>query len=167
MVSFRRAASDGHAATALLDEYFAFRAATFPGGAAAYRVTTPPPAEFAHPRGVFVIAEGENLAGEPADVGCGGIRRVDGPAATFEVKHLWIRPHVRGTGLGTALLAELEREARSLGATELVLDTNDSLDAAAALYASAGFERTAAYNDNPNATAWYRKSLLPSAADER
>lgn len=166
MVSFRRAASDGQAATALLNEYFAFRAATFPGGASAYRVSTPAPAEFTPPHGVFVIAEGENLAGEPADVGCGGIRLIDAKESTLEIKHLWVRPHVRRTGLGTALLAELEREARSLGATALVLDTNDSLDAAAALYATAGFERVAAYNDNPNATAWYRKALLPTSADE-
>ncbi len=40
-----------------------------------------------------------------------------------------------------------------------MLDTNDSLAAAGALYRSAGFERIPPYNDNPNATAWYRKPL--------
>jgi len=40
-----------------------------------------------------------------------------------------------------------------------VLDTNDSLEAAAGLYRSSGFESVPAYNDNPNATTWYRKRL--------
>jgi len=93
--------------------------------------------------------------------GCAGIRRLpaDPPAVRYEVKHLWVRPEVRGGGHGRALLEELERRARHLGATELVLDTNRVLQAAAALYARLGFERIAPYNDNPNATDWYRKAL--------
>jgi hypothetical protein len=47
-----------------------------------------------------------------------------------------------------------------LGATELVLDTNASLEAAAGLYQSSGFLDVPAYNDNPNATNWYRKELV-------
>jgi GNAT superfamily N-acetyltransferase len=62
-------------------------------------------------------------------------------------------------GVGRALLAELERRALALGATELVLDTNDSLEAAGSLYRSSGFEPSEPYNGNPNATAWFRKSL--------
>ena len=57
-------------------------------------------------------------------------------------------------------MEELERRARALGATELVLDTNRSLEAAGALYARLGYERIAPYNDNPNATDWYRRSLV-------
>jgi hypothetical protein len=53
----------------------------------------------------------------------------------------------------------LEGAARDLGATSVVLDTNDSLVAAGAMYRSRGYERTAAFNENPNATAWYCKPV--------
>jgi ribosomal protein S18 acetylase RimI-like enzyme len=72
---------------------------------------------------------------------------------------LWLRPHVRGLGYGRALLTELERRARELGATELVLDTNSSLEAAGGLYRSSGLVNVEPYNDNPNATDWFAKKL--------
>ena len=56
------------------------------------------------------------------------------------------------------MLARLERRALALGATEFVLDTNASLEAAAGLYRSSGYDTIPAYNDNPNATDWYRKT---------
>lgn len=167
-MSFREVQVDDSAAFELLDEYFQHRAFGFPREQGEYVTVHPIPADFTPPAGVFIIVEGENLAGEEADVGCGGIRRIsttsgpDGSApssTSFEVKHLWVRPHVRRTGVGRALLAELERRAIALGATELVLDTNDSLEAAGSLYRTSGFEPTEPYNDNPNATTWFRKSL--------
>ncbi|MGV8970595.1 MAG: GNAT family N-acetyltransferase [Microbacteriaceae bacterium] len=170
MVSFREADVSDPAATVLLNEYFEHRAFGFPKEQGTYVTVLPRSEDFLAPTGVFVIAEGENLAGEEADVGCGGIRRIAGlgnpdtngseeSATTFEVKHLWVRPHVRRTGVGRALVAELEERARLLGATELVLDTNDSLEAAGGLYLASGFSRIEPYNTNPNATAWYRKVL--------
>ena len=107
---------------------------------------------FTPPAGEFVVVD---VDGEPA--GCGAIR--DLGVGRWEIKHLWIRDAARGGGHGRAMLAELERRAVGFGATELVLDTNDSLVAAGALYRAAGFERIEPYNDNPNATAWYRKVL--------
>ncbi|QSB24629.1 hypothetical protein JN350_08985 [Curtobacterium sp. 24E2] len=59
--------------------------------------------------------------------------------------------------MATALMDALEREGAALGATAIVLDTNDSLVAAGAMYRSRGYERVAPFNDNPNATAWFRK----------
>jgi len=165
MVSFREAPADGDAARTQLNEYFAFREAAFgrPGG---YRRSYPSPSDFQPPAGVFLIAEGANLAGEPDDVGCGGVRRIpaDDPGVRrFEIKHLWIRPHMRGRGLGRMLLSELENRAEALGATEIVLDTNAALDAAGSLYASSGYQSIEPYNDNPNATNWYRKSVAGRA----
>jgi len=136
---------------ALLTEYFAYRAQTFPNPAG-YVTKYPEPEQFVRPLGVFVVVE---LDG--ADVGCGGIRSLG--AGRFEVKHLWLQPGVQGRGLGRALLAELERLAVELGATELVLDTNASLAAAGGLYKSSGYVDVPPYNDNPNATNWYRKVL--------
>jgi ribosomal protein S18 acetylase RimI-like enzyme len=160
MVTWRETQTTDAAAHALLTEYFTSRELGFTGGT--YTTTFPDPARFVPPRGVFLVVEGEDLAGEPADVGCGGIRRIDdGPDGTvrFEVKHLWLQPHTRGLGYGRALLAELERRAREFGAAELVLDTNNSLEAAGGLYRSAGFVNVEPYNNNPNATDWYAKPL--------
>ena len=40
-----------------------------------------------------------------------------------------------------------------------VLDTNATLEAAQALYRSSGYGEIEPYNDNPNATHWFRKEL--------
>ena len=138
-------------AHALLAEYFAYRAQTFPNPAG-YVTTFPAPEQFVRPLGVFLVVE---LDG--ADAGCGGIRSLG--SGRFEVKHLWLRPAAQGRGLGRALLAELERLAAELGATELVLDTNASLEAAGGLYRSSGYADVEPYNDNPNANLWLRKVL--------
>jgi GNAT superfamily N-acetyltransferase len=152
VATYRTASVTDAAAHALLTEYFTFRAQTFPT-ATGYRTTFPDPDEFVEPRGVFLVVE---LDG--ADVGCGGIRSLGG--GRFEVKHLWLRPEMQGRGLGRELLAELEHRARALGATELVLDTNASLEAAGGLYRSSGYTDIEPYNENPNATNWYSKPLV-------
>ena len=160
MVNWRAARTTDDAARSLLAEYFAALAAAF--GDDAFRPSFPDPAEFEPPEGVFLVVESEDLAGEPADVGCGGIRSLGtSPEGLrrFEVKHLFLQPHVRGMGFGRALLAELERRGRELGAEELVLDTNSTLEAAGGLYRSTGFVPVPAYNDNPDATDWYAKRL--------
>ncbi|MDQ1555675.1 MAG: hypothetical protein QOI02_677 [Actinomycetota bacterium] len=162
MVSYRESAVDEAAAHALLTEYFAARAAGFPEEQGTYSTTFPAPEQFVPPRGCFLVVEDVDLSGEPADVGCGGIRSLGtSPAGLdrFEVKHLYLQPHLRGRGFGRALLTELERRAVELGADELVLDTNQSLEAAAGLYRSMGYQTVDPYNENPNATHWYAKVL--------
>lgn len=135
----------------LLTEYFNYRAESFPSPLG-YVTTFPTAEQFTPPLGVFLLVEESGSAR-----GCGGIRQLD--SARYEVKHLWVRPEGRGTGLGRQLLSELEERARQWGALELVLDTNESLAAAGGLYRSSGFESVVPYNDNPNATTWYRKVL--------
>ena len=161
MVTFRETSVLDAAAHALLTEYFASRASTFPTSQGAYRTTFPNPDDFEPPQGVFLVLESADLAGEPSDVGCGGIRRIadDELGPRYEVKHLWLQPHVRGSGFGRAMLQELERRAREFGAKQTVLDTNDSLEAAGGLYRSSGYTSVPAYNDNPNATNWFAKTL--------
>ncbi|MGX5680687.1 GNAT family N-acetyltransferase [Schumannella luteola] len=152
MPEFVETAVDAPEARMLLDEYFEFRAAGFPV-AGGYRTVHPAPAAFERPHGVFVVVrEGDDV------LGCGGIRMLSPTRA--EVKHLWVRPAAQGRGLGRALLGRLEELAAGLGATEAVLDTNASLEAAGSLYRSSGYESIEPYNDNPNATHWYRKVLV-------
>ena len=159
-------AADAPTARDLLSEYFAARAEVFPDGA--YRPVFPAASAFMPPDGVFLVVDARDddmteVAGRTA-VGCGGIRRIaDGPTGVrYEVKHLYLDPSTRGRGWGRLLLDELERRAREWGAAELVLDTHHTLEAAGGLYASAGFESIAPYNDNPNATRWYGKLLTQS-----
>lgn len=151
MVRTRIASVDDPDAHELLAEYFAIRAATFPGGA--YRIVFPDPAAFAPGTGVFLVLEDD----DGAPVGCGGIRPLT--PDRYELKHLYVRPAGRGHGWGRRILAELEQHARDAGATELVLDTHHTLESAAALYTRSGFASIEPYNENPNATRWYRKPL--------
>jgi GNAT superfamily N-acetyltransferase len=151
MHTFRDAPVTDPAAQTLLAEYFAYREASFPG-ADGYVTTFPSPSQFTTPDGVLLLVE---LEGEA--VGCGGVRGLS--EHRFEVKHLWVRPTAQGHGLGRATLAELERRAALLGATEVVLDTNASLEAAGGLYRSSGYVDIEPYNDNPNATNWFLKRL--------
>ncbi|MFF1573304.1 GNAT family N-acetyltransferase [Leifsonia sp. NPDC058292] len=163
MVSFADVAVTDAAAHRMLAAYFAERAAGFPAAQGAYRTTFPDPSQFVPPAGVFLLAYDED-----SEAGCGGVRELrvpfadadpDAPIVRYEIKHLWVSPEHRGLGLGRAILTELEHRARGFGATEVVLDTNSSLEAAAGLYRSHGYVDIQPYNDNPNATDWFRKAL--------
>lgn len=154
MVSLTPTPVDSPEARDLLAQYVAMRAAAFPGQ---YTPASPPQAMFEPPAGVFLVVHDD----DGAPVGCGGIRRLadDGEHVRYEVKHLYLAPSTRGRGWGRMLLDDLERRAREWGATELVLDTHHTLEAAGGLYASSGFVTIEPYNDNPNATRWYGKTL--------
>lgn len=155
MASLRPSPVDAPDAHALLAEYFAARAADFPGQA--YKTTFPDPSAFVVPSGLFLVLDDDN----DVPVGCGGIRLIApgerGPR--YEVKHLFMRPETRGRGWGRLILDALMTQAREWDAAELVLDTHHTLTAAAALYARAGFVPIDRYNDNPNATRWYAAAL--------
>ncbi|MBA8991496.1 GNAT superfamily N-acetyltransferase [Curtobacterium pusillum] len=140
----------------LLDAYLDEREATFPAAQGSYSRRRTPAAEFTPPNGTFVVAYD---GGHP--VGCGGLRRIpdDGIDVRFEVKHVFVTADRRGRGVATAVMDALEAGAAELGATAIVLDTNDSLVAAGSMYRGRGYDRVEPFNDNPNATAWYRKSV--------
>ncbi|MFK4730092.1 GNAT family N-acetyltransferase [Agromyces mediolanus] len=147
-------------AQTMLTAYFDERAAGFPPEQGEYRPTFPDPAQFAAPAGAFLLV----VDGDGRAVGCGGVRRIQRSPepeqlVRFEVKHLWLAPAARGGGEGRRLLDALERRARELGAQELVLDTNRSLEAAGGLYRASGFTPIEPYNANPNATDWFGKRL--------
>ncbi|CAM3671505.1 GNAT family N-acetyltransferase [Smaragdicoccus niigatensis] len=117
----------------------------------------PPTSEFTPPGGEFVVGEIDD-----AVVACGGIRRIpDSPAGLvrYEAKDVWVDSSIRGQGLGRRLMAELEVRAVGLGAREIVLDTHEVLEAAMKMYVALGYESVPPYNDNPNPTHWFAKSL--------
>lgn len=110
--------------------------------------------DFDPPNGAFLVVRNERGAA----VGCGAVRLVD--ARTAEVKRMWVSPSMRGRGAGWALLEALEATAVGLGAKTGVLDTNVTLTSALALYRAAGWQEVPPYNDNAEATHWFRKDLV-------
>ena len=117
------------------------------------------PAEFAPPRGLFLVAY---LDGRP--VACGGWRvhpGPDGPEA--ELKRMYVSPAARGRGVARALLAELERTALAAGFDRIVLETGLAQPEAIALYLSSGYHEIPAfgvYAGHPNCRC-YGKTLTP------
>jgi len=175
MPRFRAVPVSSPAAADLLEAYFAERRETFPSGKGSYRTASPLDSTFTPPAGAFLLVEGDvSSPGSAAEHGaasalaCGGVRRIEPTPeglVRYEVKHVFVRPEARGRGLGRLLMAELEEVALGLGADLVVLDTNESLLAAGALYRATGYREVEPYNDNPNATTWFAKPVGPRGAD--
>ena len=91
-------------------------------------------------RGAFLVAyRGDR------PIGCGAVRRL--ASGVCEVKRMYVDPNERGRGIGRAVLASLEAEARRLGAARLVLETGTRQPEAIALYLRAGFVKTPPYGE--------------------
>lgn len=107
------------------------------------------PREVAPGAGVFLVAR---LAHRP--VACGALRCLRDPTAkrelgarVGELKRMYVAPDLRGRGIGRALLARLEAEARALGLDRLVLETGTRQAEALTLYSRAGFMPISAYGE--------------------
>ncbi len=98
------------------------------------------PNEVAPGHGAFLVAR---RAGTP--IGCGAVRRLD--AGTGEIKRMYVSPEARSGGVGGAVLAALENEARALGLARLVLETGVRQPEAIALYERFGFVRIPAFGE--------------------
>ncbi|MBS1664025.1 MAG: GNAT family N-acetyltransferase [Bacteroidetes bacterium] len=75
-------------------------------------------------------------------VGCGAIRAFSPEA--MEVKRMYVLPELRGKGIATAVLCELEAWSRELGYEKCVLETGKRQPEAIGLYKKNG------YSDTPN-----------------
>jgi len=106
-------------------------------------------------RGALLIARwGDEV------VGCGAVRVLD--PGTAEIKRMFTLPEARGRGVGRALLVGLERAARELGVTRLVLETGTRQHEALGLYQSHGFRVIplfGEYLDSPDTSVCMAKNL--------
>lgn len=66
-----------------------------------------------------------------------------------EVRLLAVLPEARGQGIGTALMNECIRRARTAGASALGLHTSESLQVAIRMYKQMGFVRAPEYDFHP------------------
>jgi putative acetyltransferase len=103
------------------------------------------PGAYAPPAGALLAARvGERIEG------CVALRRLDDTGYDIaELKRLYVRPALRGSGVGRLLVEAAVAEARRLGYARLRLDTTPQMAAAAALYTGLGFRDIPPYRDNP------------------
>lgn len=124
------------------------------------------PAEFAAPRGLFLIGSLDGAG----PVCCGGWRRHTADTiagedvgvlrpADAEIKRMWVDPARRRRGLASAVLTELERTARAAGCRRTVLETGIHQPEAEAFYRELGYEpmpRFGVYRDEADSVCYVR-----------
>ena len=135
-----------------MNAYFAELAVRFPEGFEPGDTLTADTPSMRPPTGAFVVARSDDTV-----AACGGVLRHDD--TTAEIKRMWVHSGWRGEGVGRRMLAELEAQINALGYTDVVLDTNDTLTEAIAMYDRAGYRSIDRYNDNPYAKRWFTKTL--------
>ena len=111
------------------------------------------PGLYAPPAGRLAIAY---VVDRPA--GCAALRPFD--TTHCEAKRLYVKPDMRGSGVGRALLGWLIAEARAAGYREMLGDTMPVMQEALAMYDRAGFQRIAPYGDHPTAGAIHIRLVL-------
>jgi len=149
-VRLREVPPDDPGARHALGRYIAEIDERFPTG---YRVEGPV-ATAAGPGSTYVLATSD---GEP--VAYGGIRPA--PAVderAVEIKRMWVHPDWRGAGLGSRMLRHLETLAVEHDAQRIVLDTNEVLAEAIAMYERSGYRQVERYpGSDPHATHFFEK----------
>jgi putative acetyltransferase len=73
-------------------------------------------------------------------VGCVGLDRIDG--RTVELRKMYLRPDVRGKGLGRRLLDHAVDQARRMGFARITLETASCLRTAIQMYRAYGFRES-------------------------
>ena len=111
------------------------------------------PGKYAPPSGCLLLALlDETIAG------CVAVRSIDPQIA--EMKRLYVRPALRGKGVGRLLAHSAIEAARQIGYSRMRLDTLATMREAIALYQSLGFRKIPPYYENPSDCAMYLELTL-------
>jgi len=116
------------------------------------------PGDYGPPAGCLLLAD---YKGRPA--GCVALRRLG--EGICEMKRLYVRPELRGLGIGRALAEAVIEQARKIGYDCMRLDTVPSMKEAIRLYESLGFQPTQPYCHNPIPGAMYFQLNLRQGKD--
>ena len=100
------------------------------------------PGAYVPPRGRLLLA-----VGAEGQAGCVALRPLTDQVC--EMKRLYVRPHCRGRGLGTALAQRVILEAQAAGYSTMLLDTLASMQTAIRIYRALGFRPRPAYHPTP------------------
>ena len=100
------------------------------------------PGKYAAPEGRLLLAWKSG-----AVVGCAALRKVD--RSICEMKRVYVRPVVRGEGLGRRLIVSILAEARAAGYSRICLDVLPEFVAAQGIYESLGFRPAPPITFNP------------------
>jgi len=112
------------------------------------------PGDYAPPEGRLLLAEYEGQL-----VGCVALHQLE--PGICEMKRLFLRPTVRGKGLGRVLAGRIIAEARHIGYQRMRLDTVEPvMKDAVAMYRKLGFKEIAPYCSNPIEGALYMELEL-------
>jgi len=90
------------------------------------------PGQYSPPSGELLLAKVDGVA-----AGCVALRALD--RSTSEMKRLYVRPTIRGLGLGKRLVQAAISTARQFGYADLRLDTLGTMVSAQELYRRLGF----------------------------
>ena len=112
------------------------------------------PGDYSPPDGCLLVAE---YLGQLA--GCVALHKLEPDIC--EMKRLYLRPQLRGRGVGRALAEAVIAEARSIGYRKMRLDTVEPvMPNAVAMYRRLGFVEIEPYRPNPIAGALYMELVL-------
>ena len=112
------------------------------------------PGDYAPPEGRLLLAKYEGHV-----AGCVALHRLE--ERICEMKRLYLRPQLRGKGIGRALADRIIAEARQIGYQRMRLDTVEPvMKDAVEMYRKIGFREIAPYRANPIAGALYLELQL-------
>lgn len=92
-------------------------------------------------------------------VACALCRACPSIPGAAECKRLFVAPEARAQGIATRLMRRLEEESVAAGYGWMYLDTKDEFQVAIAFYTRHGYLPVPRYNDNAQATLFFRKRL--------